>query len=100
MATQGGSGQGVGGAAPVHVTAATGRTGQTVTVAAASTNGRLKGTSPPMFNGDRDKSHKFIVDFRIYRFANRNNDAMSNPATHATTALIYMGGLLVDPWKE
>ena len=25
---------------------------------------------------------------------------MSNPATHVTTALTYMGGPLVDPWKE
>ena len=25
---------------------------------------------------------------------------MSNPATRVTTALTYMGGLLVDPWKE
>ena len=25
---------------------------------------------------------------------------MSNPATHVTIALTYMGGPLVDPWKE
>ena len=100
MATQGGSGQGAGGAAPVHVAAATGGTGQTITVAAISTNSGLKGTPPPMFEGDRDKSHKFLVDFCIYKFANRNNDAMSNPATRVTTALTYMGGPLVNPWKE
>ena len=100
MAAQGGSGQGAGGAAPAHVAAATSRTGQTITVAAAMTNGGLKGTPPPMFDGDRDKSHKFLVDFRIYKFTNRNNDAMSNPATRVTTALTYMGGPLVDPWKE
>ena len=100
MATQGGSGQGAGGAAPAHIAAATGGTGQTITVAAATTNGRLKGTPPTIFDGDRDKSHKFLVDFRIYKFTNRNNDAMSNPATCVTTALTYMGGPLVDPWKE
>ena len=100
MAAQGGSEQGTRGAAPTHVTATTGRIGQTITVAATSSNGGLKGTPPPMFNGDREKSHKFIVDFRIYRFANRNNDTMSNPATCITTALTYMGGPLVDPWKE
>ena len=100
MATQGGSGQGTRGAAPGHVAAATGGTGQTITVAAASTNGRLKGTPPPMFNGDRDKSHKFLVDFCIYKFTNRNNDVMSNPATCVTIALTYMGGPLIDPWKE
>ena len=100
MAAQGGSGQGARGAAPAHVAAATGGTGQTITVAAASTNGRLKGTPPPMFDGNRDKSHKFLVNFHIYKFANRNNNAMSNPATCITTALTYMGGPLIDPWKE
>jgi len=94
----GGSGQGAGGTA--SIAAATGRTGQTVTVAAISSNGRLKGTPPPHFSGDRDTSHNFLVNFGIFRFANRNNDAMSNPATCITMALTYMGGTLVDPWKE
>ena len=84
----------------MHIAAATGGTGQTITVAATSTNGGLKGTPPPMFDSNRDKSHKFLVNFRIYQFTNRNNDAMSNPATCVTTALTYMGGPLVDPWKE
>ena len=100
MAIQGGSGQGAGEAAPIYVVAATGGTGQTITVAATATNGRLKGTLPPIFNGNRDKSHNFIVNFGIYRFANRNNNAMSNPATCITTALTYMEGPLVNPWKE
>jgi len=91
------SGQTTGGTASIAAT--TGGTGQTITVAAAS-NGGLKGTPPPHFSGDRDTSHNFLVNFGIFRFANRNNDAMSNPATHVTTALTYMGGTLVDPWKE
>jgi len=90
----GGSGQGATGAASIAAT-----TGGTITVA-ASTNGGLKGTPPPHFDGDRDTSHNFLVNFGIFRFANRNNDAMSNPATRVTTALTYMGGTLVDPWKE
>ena len=90
MAAQGGSGQGAGGTAPAHVATATGGTGQTITVAAASTNGGLKGTPPPMFDGDRDKSHKFSVDFCIYKFTNRNNKAMSNLATRITTVLTYI----------
>jgi len=94
----GGSGQGAGGAASIAAT--TGGTGQTVTVAAVSSNGRLKGTPPPHFSRDKDTSHNFLVNFGIFRFANRNNDAMSNPATRVTTALTYMGGTLVDPWKE
>jgi len=90
----GGSGQGATGAASIAAT-----TGGTITVAAA-TNGGLKGTPPPHFDGDRDTSHNFLVNFGIFRFANRNNNAMSNPATCVTTALTYMGGTLVDPWKE
>jgi len=94
----GGSGPGAGGTASIAAT--TGGTGQTVTVAAVSSNGRLKGTPPPYFSGDRDTSHNFLVNFGIFKFTNRNNDAMSNPATRVTTALTYMGGVLVDPWKE
>ena len=94
----GGLGQHTGGAASIAAT--TGGTGQTVTVAAASSNRGLKGTPPPHFSGDRDTSHSFLVNFGIFRFTNRNNDAMSNPATHVTTALTYMGRILVDPWKE
>jgi len=92
------SGPGAGGAASIAAT--TGGTGQTVTVAAVSSNGGLKGTPPLRFSGDRDTSHNFLVEFGIFRFANRNNDAMSNPATRVTMALTYMGGTLVDPWKE
>ena len=94
----GGSGQGTGGAASIAAT--TGGTGQTVTVAAVSSNGGLKGTPPPHFSRDRDTTHNFLVNFGIFRFTNRNNNAMSNPATCVTTALTYMGGILVDPWKE
>ena len=75
----GGSGQGATGTASIG--AATGGTGQTVTVAAVSSNGGLKGTPPPHFSRDRDTSHNFLVNFGIFRFTNRNNDAMSNPAT-------------------
>jgi len=79
----GGSGQGA-----ASIAATTGGTGQTITVAAVSTNGGLKGTPPPHFSRDRDTSHNFLVNFSIFRFTNRNNDAMSNLATHVTTALM------------
>jgi len=91
-------GQTTGGTASIAAT--TGGTGQTITVTAAPSNGGLKGTPPPHFSGDRDTSHNFLVNFGSFRFANRNNDAMSNPATRVTMALTYMGRTLVDPWKE
>jgi len=81
---------------PIQVAASR---GQTITVAVAS-NGGLKGTPPPPFEGDRNKSHAFLVIFGIFRFANRKNEAMSNPATWVTTALTYMQGNMMEPWKE
>jgi len=73
--------------------------GQTITVAAASNRG-LKGTPPPPFEEDRNKSHVFLVAFDIFWFANWKNKAMSNPAMHITTALTYMQGNMMEPWKE
>jgi len=43
--------------------------GQTIMVAIAS-NGGLKGTPPQPFEGDRNKSHTFLVTFGIFKFAN------------------------------
>jgi len=51
---------------PIQVAASR---GQTIIVTAAS-NGGLKGTPPPPFEGDRNKSHTFLVAFGIFRFAN------------------------------
>jgi len=75
------------------------QSGQTITVA-ASTNGGLKGTPPTPFNGDRKKSHAFLIAFAIYHFTNRKNEAMSNPATCVTTCLTFMQGDMMEPWKE
>jgi len=73
--------------------------GQTIMVATASNRG-LKGTPPQPFEGDRNKSHAFLVAFGIFKFANRKNEAMSNPATCVTTVLTYMQGNMMEPWKE
>jgi len=72
---------------------------QTITVA-ASTDGGLKGTPPAPFDGDRKKSHAFLIAFTIYHFTNRKNEAMSNLATHVTTCLTFMQGDMIEPWKE
>jgi len=72
---------------------------QTITVT-ASTNGGLKGTPPAPFDGDRKKSHAFLIAFAIYHFTNRKNKAMSNPATCITTCLTFMQGDMMEPWKE
>jgi len=82
---------------PAQASVSQGR--QTITVT-ASTNGGLKGTPPAPFDGDRKKSHAFLVAFAIYHFTNRKNEAMSNPATHVTTCLTFMNGDMMEPWKE
>jgi len=84
------------GSQPIQVAASR---GQTITVAAAS-NGGLKGTPPQPFEGDRNKSHAFLVAFGIFRFANQKNEAISNPATWVTTTLTYMQGNMMEPWKD
>jgi len=73
--------------------------GQTITVAAALNRGGLKGTPSQPFEGDRNKSHAFLVAFGIFRFTNQKNEAMSNPATWVTTALPHMQGPMIEPWK-
>jgi len=50
------------GSQPIQVAASR---GQTITVTAAS-NGGLKGTPPQPFEGDRNKSHAFLVAFGIF----------------------------------
>jgi len=75
------------------------QSGQTITVA-TSTNGGLKGTPSAPFDRDRKKSHAFLITFAIYHFANRKNEAMSNPATCVTTCLTFIQGDMMEPWKE
>ena len=53
-----------------------------------------------MFKGERSESTKFLMAFRIFRVANRTNETLINPVTRIATALTYMDGPLIDPWKE
>ena len=53
-----------------------------------------------MFKGERGESAKFLIAFRIFRVANRTNETLINPVTRIATALTYMDGPLIDPWKE
>ena len=68
--------------------------------AAPQGNGALKGSAPPVFKGEHTESHKFLMAFRTFCVANRNNETLINPVTRIATALTYMDGPLVDPWKE
>ena len=55
-------------------------------------NRALKGNPPAIFNGDCTKSSGFLVVFKLFKAADQNNEAMSNPYSHITTALTYMTG--------
>ena len=63
-------------------------------------NGAFKGSAPPVFKGERNKSTKFLIAFRIFCIANRTNKTLINPVTWIATALTYMDGPLIDSWKE
>ena len=63
-------------------------------------NGALKGNPPTPFDGTRNKSSGFLVAFNLFKAANRHNEAMSNPYSRVTTALTYMTGDAMEPWKE
>ena len=63
-------------------------------------NGALKGNPPAVFNGDCTKSSGFLIAVKLFKAANRNNEAMSNPYSRVTTVLTYMTGDTMEPWKE
>ena len=65
-----------------------------------TTNGGLKGNPPKVFTGDRAKSDGFLLAFRLFKAANRNNEQMSIPYSRVTTALTYMEGETIEGWKE
>jgi len=63
-------------------------------------NGALKGNPPSMFDGDRNKTRKFIIQWGLWEAVNRNNDTMKTPFMKIITMLSYMDGNRVDAWKE
>jgi len=63
-------------------------------------NGALKGNPPAIFNGDRNKSRKFINNFDLWCLLNKYNDTMKKPLSRVVSLLSYMDGDKVDAWKE
>jgi len=64
-----------------------------------SSNGTLKGNPPFMFDGDRNKTNKFLISWDIWAAINWNNDTMKKPFSKVVTMLSYMDGTYVDAWK-
>ena len=53
-----------------------------------------------MFDGDRAKTCKFLLQWALWEAVNQNNDTMKVPFTKIVTMLGYMDGTCVDAWKE
>jgi len=85
------------------INVATGQTqqeAQRINVIMNTSNGALKGNPPPIFDGDRNKTHKFLLSWHLWASVNRNNDAIKNYLSRIVTMLSYMDGVCVDAWKE
>jgi len=88
---------------PQEINVATGQSKQetqNINVITSPANGALKGNPPPIFNGDRSTTRKFINNFDLWKAINRHNDTMKKPFSRVITVLTYMDGPLVDAWKE
>jgi len=63
-------------------------------------NGALKGNPPLIFDGDRNKTRKFLMTWKLWEQVNKNNDTIKKPFFRIVTMLSYMDGTQVDAWKE
>jgi len=72
---------------------------QRINVITNTSNGALKGNPPPIFNGDRNKTTKFLLNWDLWHAVNQANDTMKKPFSRIVTILSYMDGTCVDAWK-
>jgi len=72
---------------------------QRINVITNTSNGTLKGNPPPIFDGDRNKTTKFLLNWDLWHAVNRANDTMKKPFSRIVTMLSYMDGTRVDAWK-
>jgi len=73
---------------------------QRINIISNPSNGALKGNPPPIFDGDRSKTCKFLLNWDLWAAINRANDTMKKPFSRIVTILSYMDGTCVDAWKE
>jgi len=64
-----------------------------------TSNGALKGNPPFIFDGDRNKTTKFLLSWDLWFAVNRNNNTMKKPYSRIVAMLSYMDGTCVDAWK-
>jgi len=73
---------------------------QRINVITNPSNGALKGNPPPIFNGDRNMTCKFLLNWDLWAVVNQLNDTMKKPFSRIVAMLSYMDGTWVDAWKE
>jgi len=72
---------------------------QRINVIMNTSNGALKGNPPFIFDGDRNKTTRFLLSWDLWFAVNRNNDTMKKPYSRIVSMLSYMDGTHVDAWK-
>jgi len=85
-----------------EINVATGQTqaeAQRINIISNPSNGALKGNPPFMFDGDRNKTLKFLLSWDIWAAINQANNTMKKPFSKVVTLLSYMDGTRVDTWK-
>jgi len=72
---------------------------QRINVITNTSNGALKGNPPFIFDGDRNKTTKFLLSWDLWFAVNQNNDTMKKLYSRIVAMLSYMDGTRVDAWK-
>jgi len=72
---------------------------QRINIITNPSNGALKGNPPFIFDGDRNKTTKFLLNWDLWYAINQNNDTMKKPFSRIVTMLSYMDGTRIDAWK-
>jgi len=63
---------------------------QRINVITNTSNGALKGNPPFIFDGDRNKTTKFLLSWDLWFAVNRNNDTMKTPYSRIVAMLSYV----------
>ena len=61
-------------------------------------NGRLKSTTPAIFNGNRENTKQFSQEFSLYRMINQETGVMRNAYTRTALVLLFMRGPTINNW--
>jgi len=61
-------------------------------------NGKLEGTPPTQFEGDRGKAQDFLKEFQLYRNINNEAKSMVEPFKRVSITLTRIRGPLVNDW--